>query len=84
MNAGRIERVAVHAKDHDVDFFGLLDGSANALEIPDRTDARVEVENGRAKRTAIVNVPAFLFRKDIPVAGGMAGGSADAGSGARK
>ena len=30
-------------------------------------EARVEVENGRAKRTAIVNVPAFLFRKDIPV-----------------
>ena len=30
-------------------------------------EARVEVANGRAKRTAIVNVPAFLFRKDIPV-----------------
>jgi proline racemase len=30
-------------------------------------EARVEVERGRAKRTAIVNVPAFLFRKDIPV-----------------
>lgn len=30
-------------------------------------EARVEVGSGRAKRTAIVNVPAFLFRKDIPV-----------------
>ncbi len=30
-------------------------------------EARVEVENGRAKRTAIVNVPAFLFRKDVEV-----------------
>ncbi len=30
-------------------------------------EARVSVENGRAKRTAIVNVPAFLFRKDVAV-----------------
>ena len=30
-------------------------------------EARVSVENGRAKRTAIVNVPAFLFRKDVEV-----------------
>lgn len=30
-------------------------------------EAHVTVENGRAKRTAIVNVPAFLYRKDVPV-----------------
>lgn len=30
-------------------------------------EARVSVEDGRAKRTAIVNVPAFLFRKDVEV-----------------
>ncbi|MEO8345624.1 MAG: proline racemase family protein [Betaproteobacteria bacterium] len=30
-------------------------------------EARVSVENGRAKRTAIVNVPAFLFRQDVEV-----------------
>jgi proline racemase/trans-L-3-hydroxyproline dehydratase len=30
-------------------------------------EARVSVENGRAKRTAIVNVPAFLFRRDVEV-----------------
>lgn len=30
-------------------------------------EARVSVENGRAKRTAIVNVPAFLFRKDVEI-----------------
>lgn len=30
-------------------------------------EARVTVDNGRAKGTAIVNVPAFLFRKDVTV-----------------
>jgi proline racemase len=30
-------------------------------------EARVSVENGRAKRTAIINVPAFLFRRDVEI-----------------
>src|SRR5689334_20402325 len=30
-------------------------------------EARVSIENGRAVRTAIVNVPAFLYRHDVMV-----------------
>jgi proline racemase len=30
-------------------------------------EARVTVEEGRAKRTAIVNVPAFLYRRDVEI-----------------
>lgn len=30
-------------------------------------EVRVNVENGRAKRAALINVPAFLFRKDVEV-----------------
>jgi proline racemase len=30
-------------------------------------EARVDVENGRAKRTAIINVPAFLYRRELKV-----------------
>ncbi len=41
----RIHIFGVFAEDHDIQFFGMFDGSGNSVEVANRTDAGIEIEH---------------------------------------